>query len=210
MLSSWRPREPVNTVTHALGVVAGVVLGVLFVARGQTHWTVLVFALSFIALYSASSVYHALDGHERRVRNLKRLDHSAIFLLIAGTYTPVLYFALPEPWRWVAMIVVWGIALVGIALKWSLELPEWLSLTLYVLMGWIAVALLPVLVSALPRAAFVALVIGGVLYTMGVPFFATRRTRAYLRGWGPHEVWHVFVLGGSAAHALMVLMLPLG
>jgi hemolysin III len=208
MTAHRRLREPVNAITHALGVLGGVAVLFIALSRGQTHWTVWVFALSMVVLYSASSVYHALGGSAALERQLKRLDHSAIFVLIAGTYTPVLYIALPDPWRWIALAVVWGIALTGIALKFSFELPEWLSLALYVLMGWLAVVLLPVLHAALPPFAFWALVAGGVFYTLGVPFFATKRRRHFVPAWGPHEVWHLFVLAGSGAHALMVLALP--
>ncbi len=202
-------REPVNTITHTLGIALGILLCVTLVMRGQTHWSVLVFAISMTVLYTASSVYHGLKLSEARVELLKRFDHSAIFVLIAGTYTPIIWVALPEPWRWVALAIVWGVAGIGITLKFSLELPEWVSLALYVGLGWLAVMLLPVLITAIPRVAFIALVAGGVLYTLGVPFFASRRERHFIPAWGTHEVWHLFVLAGSVAHAVMVLALPI-
>lgn len=202
-------REPVNTITHAIGIALGVLLCITLVARGQTHWSVLVFAISMTVLYTASSIYHGLHTSAAREELLKRFDHSAIFLLMAGTYTPVLWAALPEPWSWVAIAVTWAIASVGIALKFTLELPEWVSLALYVGAGWLAAMLLPVLITAIPRVAFIALVAGGVFYTLGVPFFASKHQKHFIPAWGTHEVWHLFVLAGSVAHVVMVLALPI-
>jgi hemolysin III len=204
-----RLREPINALTHGFGVLIGVVLAAVFALRGQIHPTLFIFALSLVVLYTASSLYHGLRVSTLWVTRLKKLDHSAIFVLIAGTYTPVLWVGLPDPWRWVALGAIWGTAMVGITLKFSLELPEWVSLLLYVALGWVAVMLLPTFVGSLPRVALVALIIGGVFYTLGVPFFASRRTRHVLPGWGMHEIWHLFVLAGSAAHVVMVLSLPL-
>lgn len=202
-------REPVNTITHAIGIGLGVLLCVTLILRGQTHWSFLVFAISMTVLYTASSAFHGLKLSEANVELLKRFDHSAIFVMLAGTYTPIIWVALPETWRWVALGVVWGIAGIGIALKFTLELPEWVSLALYVGLGWLAVILLPFLINTIPLAAFVALVAGGVLYTLGVPFFASRRQQHFIPAWGTHEVWHLFVLAGSIAHAVMVLALPI-
>jgi hemolysin III len=202
-------REPINTLTHGFGVLIGVVLAAAFILRGQIHPTLLIFALSLVVLYTASSLYHGLRVSNAWVTRLKKLDHSAIFVLIAGTYTPVLWVGLPDPWRWVALTAIWGTAIIGIALKFSLELPEWVSLSLYVALGWVAVMLLPTFVGSLPRVALIALITGGVFYTLGVPFFASRRKHHLLPGWGTHEIWHLFVLAGSVAHVVMVLSLPL-
>ena len=202
-------REPVNTITHTIGIALGVLLCVTLVMRGQTHWSVLVFAISMTVLYTASSAFHGLKLSDANVELLKRFDHSAIFVMLAGTYTPIIWVALPEPWRWVALGAVWIVAGIGITLKFTLELPEWVSLGLYVGLGWMAVMLLPFLIGAIPQVAFIALVVGGVLYTLGVPFFASRRSQHFIPAWGTHEVWHLFVLAGSAAHAVMVLALPI-
>ncbi len=205
-------REPVNTITHALGVLLALGFGGAFLWRGlvgsSVNWTLPVFALSMGLLYLSSALYHGLKLAPHRVKLLERLDHSAIFVLIAGTYTPVLWTGLPDPWRWVALGAIWGITLLGIALKILTNLPAPVSLTLYVAQGWLAVALLPVLLKSLPIAAFAALIVGGVLYTLGVPFFASRRTWRIV-GFGTHEVWHLFVLAGSLAHGVMVWNLPL-
>ncbi|NJK46456.1 MAG: hemolysin III family protein [Pleurocapsa sp. SU_196_0] len=208
MPSSSRLREPVNTITHAAGVVLALGFAVAFLLRGNPNPTLLIFASSMAVLYLSSALYHGLRVSERGIERLKRLDHGAIFVLISGTYTPVLWMALSDPWRWVALGAIWGITFVGIGLKVFTTLPDWLSLMLYILQGWLALGLLPILFNALPMAAFVALVVGGVLYTAGVPFFASRRQWRVL-GFGTHEVWHLFVLAGSIAHGVMIWNLPI-
>jgi hemolysin III len=201
-------REPVNTITHALGVVLALGFGIAFLWRGNVNLTLLIFASSMAVLYLSSSLYHGLNVSKRGVLWLQKLDHSAIFVLIAGTYTPVLWVGLPDPWRWVALGVVWGVTVIGIGLKVMTDMPEVLSVTLYLAQGWLAVALLPVLLNALPGVAFGALVVGGLLYTAGIPFYASRRRWRWW-GFGAHEVWHLFVLAGSAAHGVMIWNLPL-
>jgi hemolysin III len=201
-------REPVNTVTHALGILLALGFGIAFLWRGNINLTLVIFASSMAVLYLCSSLYHGLKVSNRGILWLQKFDHSAIFVLIAGTYTPVLWTGLPDPWRWVALGAVWGVTVVGIALKFLTDLPEWLSLTLYILQGWLAVALLPVFLHSLPAVAFAALVVGGLLYTAGVPFYASRRQWRW-RGFGAHEVWHLFVLAGSVAHGVMIWNLPL-
>lgn len=211
-------REPVNGLTHWAGVLLALPVTAGLVAWALWHrlspWPFVVFGLSFLLLYLASASYHSFRVSERALLWLRKLDHSAIFLLIAGSYTPVAFFGLNGTWRWAALSVVWGIALAGVVLKLvTMRLPRWLSTALYLGLGWIALAFLPQFVRTLPPGALLWLGVGGALYTLGALVYATkrwgpgRRGRVFPRHWGFHEVWHLFVLGGTGAHVAMMFSL---
>ena len=211
-------REPVNSLTHWAGVLLAlpVLAGLLLWAhgRGLSLWPFLVFGLSVAALYAASATYHSLRLSERAMLWLRKLDHSAIFLLIAGSYTPLAYYGLSGPWPRMVLWVVWGVALGGMLLKLlTMRLPRWVSTLLYMAMGWVALAFMPQLSRNLPPAAIFWLAAGGLLYTAGAVIYATRRWAPGPHGrrfhplWGFHEVWHLFVLGGTTAHVVMMFTL---
>jgi hemolysin III len=199
-------REPINTITHGTGAVLALIFAVILLFLSQ-QWALWVFGASMVLCYTASALHHGVRSNQNIEEWLRRLDHSAIYLLIAGTYTPVLWTILEGQTRLWWLIGVWGVALFGVALKTLTVPPEWFSLLIYVGMGWVAVLLLPQMVGQLPTAAFVALVIGGACYTLGVPFYALGR-KVLRRGlWTSHEIWHIFVLAGSASHIVMALNL---
>jgi hemolysin III len=196
--------EFVNAVTHGLGMVASVaaaaVLIVLAALNGDA-WLITgvsVFATSLIALYTASTLYHAVRSEALKAR-LKVLDHAAIYLLIAGTYTPFMIGALRGGWGWSLFAVVWGLAVVGIALKLVYTgRYRVLSTSMYVAMGWLVLIGMGPLIRALDPVTLVWLVAGGVAYTAGTPFYHSGRIPY------AHAVWHLFVLAGSVCHAVAV------
>lgn len=196
--------EFVNAVTHGLGMVASVaaaaVLVVLAALNGDA-WLITgvsVFATSLIALYTASTLYHAVRSEALKAR-LKVLDHAAIYLLIAGTYTPFMIGALRGGWGWSLFAVVWGLAVVGIALKLVYTgRYRVLSTSMYVAMGWLVLIGMGPLIRALDPVTLVWLVAGGVAYTAGTPFYHSGRIPY------AHAVWHLFVLAGSVCHAVAV------
>jgi hemolysin III len=205
-------REPVNSLTHWAGVVLAVPFLAVMVwwanSKGLNPWPFVVFGVSFGLLYLASASYHSFRVSERTLRWLRKLDHSAIFLLIAGSYTPIAYFGLSGDTSRIVLAVVWGIALAGITLKLvTMRLPRWVSTALYLGMGWIAVAFVPQLSQNLPASALVWLGVGGLLYTLGAVVYATKKLDFRPGVFGFHEVWHLFVLGGSTAHFAMMLNL---
>lgn len=205
-------REPANALTHWLGVVLAVPFIASMVlwanAKGLSLWPFVVFGVSFALLYLASASYHSFRVSERALKWLRKLDHSAIFVLIAGSYTPIAFFGLQDPWRVVLLSVIWGIALAGVILKLvTMKLPRWVSTALYLGMGWIAMAFLPQLARSLPVGALVWLGVGGLLYTVGAIVYATKKLDFKPGVFGFHEVWHLFVLGGSTAHFAMMLNL---
>ncbi|PNY81216.1 PAQR family membrane homeostasis protein TrhA [Deinococcus koreensis] len=205
------PREPVNALTHWGGALAAlVVLGPLLwwaEWKGLALWPFIIFSVSMVALYAASASYHSFRVSERGLLWLRKLDHAGIFLLIAGSYTPVAYYGLEGVWQGVVLWVIWGIALTGIALKLiTMRLPRWVSTLLYVGMGWLALAFLPQLARNLPAAAIFWLAAGGVLYSVGAVIYGTKRWNPR-DGFGFHEIWHLFVLGGTGAHIAMMFNL---
>jgi hemolysin III len=199
-------REPINTITHGTGALLALVFAfaLLFLSR---EWVLWVFGASMVVCYTASALHHGVRSSARTEEWLRRFDHSAIYLLIAGTYTPVLWTILEGQTRLLWLVGVWGVALLGVGLKTLTKPPEWFSLLIYVGMGWVAVLLLPQMLGELPTAAFVALAVGGLFYTCGVPFYALGK-KVLRRGlWTTHEIWHIFVLAGSASHVVMAFNL---
>jgi hemolysin III len=199
--------EIANAVSHGAGLVMGLValpLLVLTAVRRQDEWQIAagaIYATTLVLLYTASTIYHALPARSTAKRVFRVLDHGAIYLLIAGTYTPFALGALRGPWGWSLLGTIWGLAAAGIALKAGVgfRYPR-LSTTVYLLMGWIAVVALHPLYLAVGWAGLAWLLVGGLSYSAGVYFFT--RDRLPFR----HFVWHLFVLGGSACHLVAVLL----
>ncbi len=193
------PREPVNACTHAAGAILSLAaLGwLVFLAWPDPRLVAgaAVFGLTMFLMYTASAGYHAARLEGRGLAWLRKLDHAAIFLSIAGLYTPVLLTRLDGAARWSWLALVWGLAALGIALKlWKTTAPRWLSTLSYLGLGWLAVFLVPRL--QLPPAALGWLLASGALYSVGALVYALKRPNFH--GFGFHELWHLFVLGGSA------------
>lgn len=202
----WRRVELANSLTHGLGLVAclvGAPVLVIVAAHRGDAWQLVgasVFAATLLALYATSTVYHSLPP-SRTKRIFRLLDHVAIYLLIAGTYTPFTLGVLRGAWGWSLLGAVWGLAALGILFKVVLGMryPK-LSTVFYVAMGWLAVVALRPLVLNVPGAGLALIFAGGAFYTLGVVFFAWGNKLRAL-----HAVWHVFTLGGSLCHYLAVL-----
>ena len=197
--------ELANSITHgfglALSLVAAPVLIVSAVATGDV-WRIVavsIYAATLVMLYAASTLYHSVRSSELK-EMCQRIDHAAIYLLIAGTYTPFTLISLRGAWGWSLFGVVWGLALVGVLLKsrFGARLPA-LSTWIYLAMGWIIVIALRPLAQHVAPAGLRWLALGGALYTGGVVFYVWERIRY------SHAVWHLFVLGGSMAHVAAVL-----
>jgi len=165
-----------------------------------------VFGLSLIALYAASALYHLLPLSPSGVARLRRLDHMAIFVLIAGTYTPFCLLALDGGWRWGLLALIWGLALCGVLLKllW-MDAPRWLSVVLYLGMGWVAVVATPALLRAVPPDGITWMLAGGLVYSAGAVIYGLKRPNPVPGIFGFHELWHLFVIAGSACHFWAVL-----
>src|ERR1051326_7413552 len=208
--SRWRAIEPFSCYSHLVGALAAIAaLVVLVVTSHEDPWRVVGFSIygaSLVILYLASTIYHWLLLPIPKRRWLNRIDHVAIFLLIAGTYTPVCLVTLRGAWGWTIFGIVWGAALAGTVIKLCFRsLPRWVSAAIYVMMGWIAVIATVPLVRAFSAAALLWLLAGGLLYTTGAVIYATRRPNPLPRVFGFHEIFHLFVLGGSTAHFIFMI-----
>jgi hemolysin III len=208
--SWWRAVEPFNCYSHLCGaVLATAGLVVLLLASPDDPWRRVGFSIygaSLILLYLASTVYHWLLLPISQRKWLNRLDHVAIFLLIAGTYTPVCLVSLRGGWGWSVFGIVWGAALAGTVVKlFFRSLPRWVSASIYLGMGWTAVVAIDPLVRAFPVSALSWLLGGGLLYSIGAVVYATRRPNPFPRVFGFHEIFHLFVLAGSIAHFVFML-----
>jgi hemolysin III len=207
-----RLREPVNGLTHlAGGLLAFVGLIVLLAtaaSAGRVDQLVAfgIFGFSLIALYLASSLYHLLPLSPAGVARLRRLDHVAIFVLIAGTYTPFCLLALDGGWRWGLLALVWSLALGGVSLKlFWMDAPRWLSVLLYLGMGWVAVVAAPALLRVVPAGGMAWVLAGGLTYSAGALVYGLKRPNPVPGVFGFHELWHLFVVAGSACHFWAVL-----
>lgn len=210
-------REPVNGLTHLGGAIAAligqIVLLVLTWDGPARLLSVLVYGISLVLLFGSSAAYHLVNAGPKVTKALRKLDHSAIYLLIAGTYTPICINAFSGFFRWGLLAIVWAIALVGILVNlFYINKPRWLSAIIYVLMGWLCVSAIGQMTTALSPFALTWLIIGGVVYTFGAVIYATKMFDFVPGKFGFHEVWHIFVLLGAAAHFVAVLgvVAPLG
>jgi hemolysin III len=207
-----RLREPVNGLTHAAGgvlAVAGLVVLLATAASARRVDQLVafgVFGLSLISLYTASSLYHLLPLSPSGVAKLRRLDHMSIFVLIAGTYTPFCLLALEGTWRWGLLSLIWVLALCGVLLKllW-MDAPRWLSVVLYLGMGWVALIAAPALFRAVDVGGMAWVLAGGLTYSAGALVYALERPNLVPGVFGFHEVWHLLVMAGSACHFWAVL-----
>ena len=214
-LVAGRFKEPFSGFSHAVGLVGAAIgtIALVLVASGKpsTLASVLVYGLSLIALYAASSAYHLIRGNDSLDRMLRRFDHCAIFGLIAGTYTPMLYGALQGTPRVVYLGIVWSIAILGIIMRIAwLGAPRWLYTAMYLGMGWIGVLEAGTFRRALPPDVIGFVVAGGLTYTAGAVIYALKRPKLWPGRFGFHELWHLFVLSASALHFVAVFLLARG
>ena len=205
------PRKPTpgeevaNSLSHGIGLVLAIIatpILIIAASRYGTVWNIVgvaVFAASMITLYFSSTLYHALR-HEKAKRFFRLLDHGAIFLLIAGTYTPFTLGVMRGPWGWTLFGLIWGLAIVGLAMKAILGTRHgWLSVVLYLTMGWLVVIAAPEVIQRVPLSGLAWIIAGGIAYTSGVAFYAAHRVRY------AHFAWHLFVIAGTVCHFFAVL-----
>ena len=202
-------REPGSALTHFIAMLLALCAAVPLLVRAAVHSGVksltamTVFMISMVLLYAASTIYHSVNCSGRVLRIFRKMDHMMIFVLIAGTYTPVCLLTLPKPSGLILLAAVWGIALVGIFIKgFWITCPKWFSSVLYIAMGWSCLSVLGQLFSLLPLHAFLWLLAGGLIYTAGgiiyalkLPLFDARHPM-----FGLHEIFHLFVMAGSLCH----------
>jgi hemolysin III len=208
-----KAKDPGSAITHFIGMLMTVfaTLPLLLKASKSPNMIHLVslgiFALSMILLYTASTVYHTFNLTDKINKRLKKFDHMMIFILIAGTYTPICLVALKGPVGIGLLILIWSMALLGIILKaFWVTCPKWFSSVIYIAMGWTCVLAFSPLLNAIPTKAFLWLLAGGIIYTIGgviyalkLPIFNNKH-----KYFGSHEIFHLFCMGGSACHFILM------
>lgn len=200
-------REPINALSHmagALGSVAGLTLLVVFAAIQADVWHVVSFAVfgtTLVFMYTSSFLYHGLHLSDKALEVLRRIDHIMIFMVIAGSYTPVCLVPLRGPWGWTLFGIVWAMALAGIFIKiFFMNVPRWISTLIYLIMGWLCMVAIYPLVKILTPASLFWLALGGVFYTIGALVYVLKKPNPFPGILGSHEIWHGFVILGSACH----------
>ena len=206
-------REPGNAFTHLAGMILAILASTPLLLKSivnsgtETFNAMCIFILSMILLYGASAMYHSVNVTGSRLKLFKKIDHMMIFVLIAGSYTPVCLIVLGGELGYTLLNVVWGIAVVGMLIKaFWVTCPKWFSSLIYIAMGWVCVFVFGQLWDTLPKSAFLWLLGGGLVYTAGgiiyalkLPIFNAKHT-----GFGSHGIFHLFCLGGSICHFIFM------
>lgn len=202
-------KEPVSGFLHLIGALLSIAALVILVVIGHYDaWRVVSFSIygaTMIILYSASTLYHWLPqqaGGKNQI--FRKFDHCSIYLLIAGTYTPFCLVTLNGPWGWSLFGVIWGLAILGVLVQSIyINVWRWLTTTIYILMGWLILVGLKPLLSNLPLNAFWWLLAGGLIYSIGGVIYTIKKPNLW-KNFGYHELWHIFVLLGSACHFIVM------
>jgi hemolysin III len=203
-------REPVNSLTHWVGAFLAMIglIALLTVSWGTPAKmiSVAIYGASLIFLFSASATYHTVNRKDRVLEIFRKVDHAAIFLLIAGTYTPFCVNAFTGFWQWGLLSIIWSLAILGVLLKiFYINSPRWLNAGIYVVMGWLGILGAGQVFINLPVWVISWLVAGGVIYTLGAVVYSTKMFNFVPGVFGFHEIWHIFVMVAAAAHFIAVL-----
>jgi hemolysin III len=202
-------REPVNGLMHlGAAVVAAVgLIGLVYLAWDNTAKAASLglYGVTLVLMFSASAAYHMAAVGPRLLIFLRKLDHSAIYLLIAGTYTPICLHYFTGFWRLGILGIIWTLALVGIAVKLLIiRAPRWVTAGIYLLMGWLSIAGIREIVTKLPTGALVWLLLGGLFFTVGAVIYMLKKPDPYPGVFGFHEIWHIFVILGAFSHFVLM------
>lgn len=206
-------REPGSAITHYIGMMLSLFAAAPLLLKAEMSRTpsaimaMGIFIFAMILLYAASTVYHALNVREGVLKVFRKLDHMMIFVLIAGTYTPVCMLVLDGTTGMILLAVIWGIAFVGILLKaFWINCPKWFSSIIYIAMGWVCLLVFPLLLKRLSDGAFAWLLAGGILYTVGGVVYALKLKgfNGVHKYFGSHEIFHLFVMAGSFCHFIVM------
>jgi len=202
-------REPVNSLTHWGGAALALagLIALLVVGWGAPAKVIslIVYGVSLIFLFSASATYHAVRVKDKALEIFRKVDHAAIYCLIAGTYTPFCVNVFTGFWQWGLLAIIWSLALIGIVVKiFIIRAPRWVNAGIYLIMGWLCVAAVGQL-AVLPTWVLAWMIVGGVTYTLGAIVYMTKIFNFVPGVFGFHEVWHIFVLLAAAAHFVAVL-----
>ena len=199
-------REPFNAYSHLVGAIGALVLLVYLIVNssedpGASRISFIVYGITVFLMFASSSIYHAVNVTFETEERFRMIDHIMIYLVIAGTYTPICTIVLEGNWRLWMLIGIWSFALIGIIKKvFWMSAPRWFSTVLYLLMGWVSVIIFPNLWDQLPHIFSYWIAIGGLFYTIGAIIYGIKKPDPFPEVFGFHEIWHLFVLGGAFSH----------
>ncbi len=207
-------RDPISGLTHLFAAFAALIgtWVLLGFERGNTasvgfqkEISILVYGLSLILMFSASAAYHLIQAGPEITLRLRKLDHSAIYLLIAGSYTPICLYFFGGFWRWGLLGIIWSLALVGVIVKlYVIHAPRWVTAGIYLIMGWLSVLAVQEMLKTMPVGAIVWLVLGGLFFSLGAVIYIRKTPDFYPGVFGFHEIWHIFVILGCTSHFILV------
>jgi hemolysin III len=208
-LLSIKLREPVNGLMHlGAAIAAGLGLVVLLIVGRDSiakQASLLIYGAALILMFSASAAYHLVPAKPQATLVLRKLDHSAIYLLIAGTYTPICIHYFTGFWRWGVLAIIWFMASAGITVKlFVIRTPRWLTAAIYLAMGWMCLMGVKVMLATMPWGALAWLLLGGIFFSVGAIVYVAKRPNFFPGVFGFHEVWHIFVILGCLSHFILV------
>lgn len=203
-------REPISALTHLVAAVFSLMGMIVLFYFGwgdpQKMITFAIYGISLTLLFAASGTYHMLNAHDSIILKLRKLDHSAIYLLIAGTYTPICVYFFHGFWQYGMLMVIWGLAIIGVIVKlFVINAPRWVTAGIYLVMGWLAMMGIQEILRTMPTAAIIWMIIGGLFYSLGAIIYITKRFDFAPGTFGFHEVWHIFVILGAFSHFYLIL-----
>ena len=202
-------REPVNGLTHFFAAIVAAIGLIVLVIIGWRNLikeiSLSIYGATLVLLFSASATYHMVRAKPKIIENLRKLDHSAIYLLIAGTYTPICMIMFTGFWKWGLIAIIWSLAVIGIVVKmFIVNAPRWLTAGVYILMGWLCIAAIGEMLKVFPVGGLIWLLTGGIVYTAGAIIYITKKLDFFPGKFGFHEVWHIFVILAALAHFIAI------
>lgn len=203
-------REPISAITHLSAAMFSIfgLIALIYFGWGnfQKIVTFIIYGISLILMFIASGTYHMVIARDSIILNLRKLDHSAIYLLIAGTYTPICMYFFSGFWQYGMLILIWSLALIGIVVKlFVINAPRWITAGVYLIMGWLSIMGVQEILRSMPTTAITWLVVGGLFYSLGAIIYITKLLDFFPGKFGFHEVWHVFVILGAFSHYYLIL-----
>lgn len=204
-------REPVNSLTHLIAAAVAIVgvIVIAFLARDDAIKlaSLCLYGLTLVLMFSSSAIYHLAQTGPRAALFLRKLDHSAIYLLIAGTYTPICLYYFTGFWRIGFLAIIWALGIIGITVKlFVINAPRWVTTAVYLLMGWLAIAGVGEILAQMPAGAIAWLLAGGLFFTGGAIVYALKKPDPFPGVFGFHEIWHIFVILGAYSHFALMLI----
>jgi hemolysin III len=205
-----RLREPISGLTHLVAAIVAFVGLIALACLAKNNPAKLaslsIYGSTLVLMFSASAIYHLIKAGPRVTLFLRKLDHSAIYLLIAGTYTPICLYYFTGFWRFGFLAIIWSLGLIGITVKLAvISAPRWLTAGVYLLMGWLSVAAIGEILSIIPPGALVWLLVGGLFFTGGAVVYILKKPDLFPGVFGFHEIWHIFVILGAFCHFALML-----